>query len=286
MTLSYPKQVNQGDNDYIMFSAHEYRTNRAYDGQSGANKGGALGPKKQGSQTIVLYMPNSTPGVSQSNSWGEMRNDGPLGMMKANMVSDVGNFVSNASGNMKQMQQEGKALIDKQLKNIKSNAGGAAKQGVLHLLGQFAGMTPNQIMAVNKGQIYNPNIELLYESPKLRQFGFNFHLIPKNASETAEINNIIMEFKKWSAPKENGAMFEVPCVWQVTYMSGAGKNLNMNAFKRAALVDIVVQANPSSDMHVSFADGMPITTSIQLMFQETDIITRDDHTSVGTNQGY
>ena len=100
------------------------------------------------------------------------------------------------------------------------------------------------------------------------------------------MNRIIMEFKKWSSPKDNGAMFEVPCVWEVTYMSGGAKNKMMNAFKRSVLHTITVQANTSSDMHVAFADGMPITTTISLQFQEVDIITRQDHASSGTLQGY
>ena len=98
-----------------------------------------------------------------------------------------------------------------------------------------------------------------------------------------------MTFKKMSAPSEqgNGGMFEVPYIWQVQYMSAKGtKNVHMNAFKRAALSNITVQANPSSDMHAAFSDGMPVTTSLGLVFQEVDIITREDHDSAGTLQGY
>ena len=89
-----------------------------------------------------------------------------------------------------------------------------------------------------------------------------------------------MNFKKWSAPLdlENG-MFEIPHVWQVTYMTGKGsENKNMNKFKKAACTNVQVQANSSTDMHVAHDGGVPIITSLSLNFMEVDIITRKDHT--------
>ena len=60
----------------------------------------------------------------------------------------------------------------------------------------------------------------------------------------------------------------------------------MNQFKRCALLGVTVRANPSSNMHQSFTDGMPIVTSMSLAFQEVDIILRDDHETSESNQGY
>ena len=283
MSLRYPMNVNADDNDYILFSAHKYRTNNAYTGQ--ANPGGVSGPKQ--GQSIALYMPNSTPGISNGQNYGEMSNAGPLGMLKADALSAVVGTVNGMSGNMEQMKTDASATIDSLKNKILSQGGAAAKQGVITAIAGAAGTNATQLMALNQGQIYNPNIELLYEGPKLRGFGFNFNFIPKTPAEANMVNRIIMEFKKWSSPKENGSMFEVPCVWEVTYMSGGSKNKMMNAFKRSSLHNITVQANPSSDMHVAFSDGMPITTSISLQFQEVDVITRQDHlTKSGTLQGY
>ena len=72
-------------------------------------------------------------------------------------------------------------------------------------------------------------------------------------------------------------MFEVPKVWQVRYMSGAGENQFMNKFKPAACVSVQVVANQSTDMHVSFENGAPIQTTMSLSFKEIEIITRKDH---------
>jgi hypothetical protein len=120
----------------------------------------------------------------------------------------------------------------------------------------------------------------------MRGFVFNFDMTPKNASEAQMVNRIVLNFKKWAAPLdlENG-MFEVPYVWQIQYKTGSGVNKNMNQFKKAALTSITVAANQQTEMHVAHPGGVPITTSIQLQFQEVDIITRNDHTRAG-GQGY
>ena len=169
--------------------------------------------------------------------------------------------------------------------SIGSRAGGVAKQAALQAMGQeILGGTPNQMLALSRGQVYNPNVELLYQQPQFRQFSFNFDFVPKNERDANAMNQIILNFKKWSAPKdlENG-MFEVPYVWQVKYHTGSGENEFMNKFKPAACMNVSVVANQATDMHVSHVDGAPVQTSLGLFFKETDIILRDDHTS---GQGY
>ena len=80
-------------------------------------------------------------------------------------------------------------------------------------------------------------------------------------------------------------MLEVPKLWSVKYMTEGGENDNMNKFKKCALLGVTVQANPNSNMHQTFSDGMPVVTSMQLSFQEVDIILREDHEE-GGNQGF
>jgi len=141
-------------------------------------------------------------------------------------------------------------------------------------------------MALAQGQVYNPNVELLYQMPGMRSFNFSFNFVPKSAAEAQEVNRIILNFKRWSAPRdlENG-MFEVPHVWQIRYMSGGQPNSNMNKFKKAACVGVTVQANPQTSMHVAHEDGMPVETLMSLNFKEVDIITRKDHDEV-QGQGF
>ena len=281
MSLRYPSELNPSVVDYVVFTPEEYRTNNSYAGQSS----GFAGAPSSG-QSIVLYMPNSTPAVGNENSWGAKGDPGPLGELKRNAL------ISISAGALTAGTEEGGGIsgltenLKKQLEEAKAKGGPAARQAALNAVGGQFGYTGSALLALQRGEIYNPNIELLYQGPALRSFNFDYTFVPKTPSETASINQIIMAFKKASSAQANGGMLKVPNVWRVTYMTRGSQNPYMNAFKKAALLGVTVQHNNGTDMHHSFPDGMPVVTSLQLQFQEVDIILKDDHDASGSLQGY
>ena len=273
--MRYPLELNQIDTDYVVFSHHEYRSNVS--GQSPAAHPGG---------TVVLYMPNTTPTMGQQQNWGEQDFAGPLGALRRDAGAALADSMMTADFSS---ADAAKASAERGVENFKSafnstkqNGGGALRQAGVGLAAGLAGVSdPNQLLALSRGEIYNPNVELLYKGPKIRSFTFNYSFVPKSAGEAAAVNSIIKEFRMWSAPAQNGGMFEVPHVWQVTYMSGFGPNATMNYFKRAALTNVAVQANSGLTMHSSHADGQPITYNMALNFTEVDLVLREDHASGG-----
>ena len=142
-------------------------------------------------------------------------------------------------------------------------------------------------MAMNKGEIYNPNVEMLYKGPQVRGFSFNFQFAPKSRQEAQTVNSIIMEFKKWSLPEATeGGMYKVPHIWNIKYETAGGPNRNKNLFKPCACTAVNVTANNGLDMHMAFDDGMPIITTMSLNFTEVDVITRGDQNEAPNNIGY
>ena len=288
MTLRYPTEVGGAASpDYVQFVPSEYRSNsaRGFQGDAGDGRAGAAGPGSPGAQSVILYMPNSTPGVGNSQQWGEVNFVGPVGAAIRDIQIGAANTTyaeGGISGIVDKFTSEIKGIYD----SHKGNVGGILRQGVLGTIGPMMGANAAQLMALAKGQVYNPNVELLYKMPGMRSFNFNFNFVPKSAAEAQEVNRIIRNFKTWSAPEdlENG-MFRVPHVWEIKYMSGGVENKNMNKFKKAACVGVTVQANPQTTMHVAHEDGMPIETVMSLNFREVDIITRKDHRNV-QGQGY
>ncbi len=278
MTLSYPTGIGGGLSDYVTFTPMRYRTN------SGSGTQGSA-PVDGGAQSVTLYMPNSTPQINNSQSWGKMNvPEGPIGAAVRGAAAAGANQIYDGSGieGIKQKITQKLQSIDQQ------NSGEVFQQAGMNMLGSLTGLQPNQLLAFSRGKVYNPNVELLYDQPSFRPFNFNFDFVPKSASETLAMNNIIRNFKINSAPKDlNNGMFELPYIWQVRYhIGGGGENQFMNKFKPAACVNVGVQANQATDMHVSHAsDGSPIQTSISLEFMEVEIITRKDHETAG-GQGY
>ena len=59
-----------------------------------------------------------------------------------------------------------------------------------------ANVTVNQLLARGNGEIINPNMELLFGGPTLRNFRFNFKLTPRNEKEAEQIKLIIRAFKR------------------------------------------------------------------------------------------
>lgn len=245
-SLSYPKDLRDADLDYVTFAPVEYSPN-ASGGAGGAPKG-----------IIRLYMPESTPAMKYGNTWNSKSFSGPLGDTLRSVIDNnvpVGEAFGRAGG-----------------------VGQAGKQVAAEAASGAMSITANNVLALREGKVYNPNIELLYDSPELREFAFSFNFTPRNSGESGSIRNIIKTFKQYSAPEDvSGGMFKVPHLWNVKYR----KSEMMGKFKAAACVGVTHQANANAAYHNTFDDGMPVQYSLSLQFKEVDIIISQDHAGGG-----
>ena len=264
MSLRYPADRPQGEADFVSFQHMEYSSR----GGSGGGGGGGGG--------IVLYMPAPAPAVSNVNSWtsSDEKFMGPIGQFKRGVADELSGLVNADDFNLERLGNRANNAVER-FKGTK--IGPMARQAGMNLAGDLTNMTAQQIMSVTRGEIYNPNVEMFYNGPKLRDFTFNFKMTPKSSSDAQAIMNIIREFKTWSAPEEQGQKFKIPHVWKVSY-GGAAANY-YNKFKPAALVNVNVQFNPGLDGHMTFIDGCPVVSSLILSFKEVELVTRKDHSS-------
>ena len=283
MTLRYPLDMSQGSSDYIQIDTLEYRTNRRWGAGDFNNGGGGAGARV--GPPIILYMPNSTPPMNNPNTWQGKSFSGPLGDAASGAVKATyalggalqsGGSLGDAMGTVK---DKGMKTITGIVSDLKKNAGPAVGQGITKAVGGMAGISENQMLAMAKGEIFNPNMELLYEGPQLRNFSLSFTFLPKSPAEAAVVNDIIKHFKTNSSPSNDrgGNMFSVPNVFQVTYKKEGQDHPFMNRFKRSALSDMNITYNAGLPFHSSFVDGMPVKTDMTLSFLEVDILTREDH---------
>jgi hypothetical protein len=272
MSLRYPSDAFSGDADYVSFRHMKY-TSR---GSGGGGGGGGY---------ITICMPEQMPPVNNKNNWGELSvfAPGPLGALQRDIAEEVINLtdINLKEGMSREAQNRGIDRIRGKFDAVVDNAGPLARQAALTNAAGAIKRSPSQVLSVTQGQIYNPNIELVYNGPGLRHFGFTFNLVPKSAGDASIISSIIREFKTWSAPKViSGGMYEIPHVWQISYMSGGGQNGFQNKFKPAALTDIIVTDNQGFGFYSAHEGGAPIQTTLQLGFQEVDVITRKDHSGM------
>ena len=269
--FTFPTTLPLGEVDYITFSHRKYQPNQKNMVLGGNLTKSTAEPPASGN-TIALYMPTSTPASNNAQGWSDSgeKFSGPIGSIRKSLGA--------AAMNIDKVSLEG-SPGDIANRIIGETTLGQLGFAFLAEGAKFvSGASVNQIMSISKGQINNPNVEMMYDGPKLRAFSFNFIFIPYNTSDTSSVNNIIKEFKLYSTPNLDGAdkrMLGVPHLWNINYKGKAAPF--MNKFKPCVLTNFVVQENGGDPYHSTFYDGAPTSTSIRLRFEETQIITREDH---------
>ena len=127
------------------------------------------------------------------------------------------------------------------------------------------------------GRVINPQLEMLYTSPVLRKFTFDFRMIPRNAIEAELIRAIIFNLKYFASPtipdNSTGRYFIPPAQFEIEFYDGRN-NLNEFLFKTKKCVLSGINVDYSPNGFATFKDGAPVETRLQLTFQETVIIDR------------
>ncbi len=147
-------------------------------------------------------------------------------------------------------------------------------------LGIFGGnVTANQLFARARGEVINPNMELLFNGPKLRAFKFQFKLTPRNEREARQCKLIIRAFKRNMAPKaEPGRNFflKTPNIFELRYRSGLRNHPFLHKFKQCFLTDVNV--NYTGDgVYATYDDATPVSMILDLSFKELEPIFDSDY---------
>ena len=132
-----------------------------------------------------------------------------------------------------------------------------------------ANVTLDQLLARNSGQVFNPNMELLFNGPSLRNFTFSFKMTPRSADESDEVKSIIRFFKRGMAPKAGatGLFLKTPNVFELRYRQGNGEHEFLHRFKQCFLTNISVNYT-GEGVYSTYNDGTPVSMVMTLMFKE------------------
>jgi len=161
------------------------------------------------------------------------------------------------------------------------------KQLTTAALGTFGGnITMEQLMARENGEIFNPNMELLFNGPTLRGFKFSWKMMPRNQKEAEQCKLIILAFKQNMAPKtkaapgQGGSWFlKTPNVFELRYMTGSSEHPFLHKFKQCFLTDMAVNYTGEAS-HMTYADGTPVSMQMDLSFKELEPIYDVDYEDV------
>lgn len=146
-----------------------------------------------------------------------------------------------------------------------------------------------QLQARQEGNIFNPNMELLFNGPTLRSFRFSFKMTPRSQDESRAVRDIINTFKRSMAPKtvttgtgnSQSLYLKTPDIFEIKYKQGSGDHPFLHTFKQCFLENMSVNYT-GEGTYATYGDGTPISLVMNLSFKELEPIydiDYDDDTS-------
>jgi len=139
-----------------------------------------------------------------------------------------------------------------------------------------------------EGAIANPNLELLFQGPELRQFSFTFFMSARSEKEATVIKNIIRVFKRNMAPQTTttNIFLKSPNIFKVEYKTPpSGLHPSINRIKECALTNLSVDYTPGGT-YSTYNDAKKTMTaySMTMQFQELEPVFASDYDKVNQDE--
>ena len=160
-------------------------------------------------------------------------------------------------------------------KEMIATGGGVFTQAISGMSGFLLGteLDTDTFLARTGGRVLNPNAEMLFQGPVIRDFTFSFIMIARSEREGKEIRNIIRFLKMGMAPKfQNQTFIANPDVFLLDYKNGLGKKNILDTVNRfspggLALTTMNVDYAPNGYWS-AYEDSQPVAIKMDLNFTE------------------
>lgn len=292
----YPNDIGKYDtHDYVLFQFANYqppfKTNRD-EGRRGANPG--LGEYNESIDievadvivkdistnesvevsSIILPMPQDLSNEQKQN-W--------VGKKFTRLGADVIRATGGNFGNLKDTLGDTKGNLGAIVDALKASA-------LNKIPGVGGNLSINDISGSTRGIVLNPNAELLYDSPDLREIGMVFKMVPQSQSEAVEIKKIVDAFRAASLPQygseqtvegQDGKQISgdnwirIPMLCKFTFMKGSDANPWVAQYKPCGIVQVQVNYTPDGT-YAAYEGGSPVATELTIRFVETKLIFRKE----------
>lgn len=300
-SLRWPKDiVLDKTNDYVYFEFGKYPPpfSNDVDALSGLNKKQAKGVlKKRNSSSLIHY--NSSALALEPEGQTVIL---PIPQDLSNEIQQVWQgkqFTATgraataalAAGNT----SYGKEMVNNLAGHAKALQGQLTKMALNSVPGVGGNISVNDVTGVSQGIVINPNAELLYDSPEMREIGMIFKMVPRNSGEADQMLAICKRFREAALPsyggnennefglKERGKgkwhdtfsgmnnFIRVPNLCKFTFMRGGAAHPYLIQFKPCAIANVEVNYTPDGT-YATYSDGKPVAIELRLSFMETKLI--------------
>ena len=265
-----------------------------------ANRAGdsVVGSELMGS--ILLPMPKATDvnGVAWGKSELNISGLAALGAVKA--VDNLGPLVtggktlSGITPDEQEMNRRIKEAIENRTRpegakgngiNVAgSSAAEASSAMITTMMAKTAGfafgteLDTDTVLARTGGKVLNPNAEMLFQGPSIRDFAFSFIMVARSKQEGQEIRKIIRFLKLGMAPKFRSTTYLTnPDIFTLAYRKGSTTLNTVNRFNPGGLALTTMNVDYAPDSYWSaYTDSQPVVLKMDLNFTELRPIYQSD----------
>ena len=263
----YPLDIGQLTMDVMKFDMYKYVPSGFNQQGFGFNTSARQGADRSSIGSVVLPIPG---GIADQNKcdWGSSSATA-LDIAKANFAQSA---IFEGLG-------EGVKTGINDIKKLFENKGDSTTAIGMAIAAQVSGV--DGLLQRTTGNVFNPNMELLFKGPALRPFSFKFKLTPRSADESKEVIKIIRFFKQGMAPirSQSNLFLKSPHTFRIAYLHrGADGQLHrgLNMFKEVALQGFGVNYTPNGN-YATYSDGIPVAYEISMTFTELEPVFNDDY---------
>jgi hypothetical protein len=240
---------------------------------------------------IALYMPDTvlyqySQGYADANIGGELAGKVAGGIDAA--LEQYKEAAKNESKVVALMKGVGSGLasvgaaVGQKGGEAVASALGSKNTGKLALLGAT-------------GAVPNPMLEMIYSGPNFRTFQFTFDFYPRSEKEALEVQRIIERLRYHQAPSKPeietgkikvGGFLVPPSEFDIKFYYGGRENPNIPPIASNCILKTIdvnyapegfqTYEVPGENFPTYGRTGMPVHINVQLQFQETKYLTKDD----------
>ena len=172
-----------------------------------------------------------------------------------------------------QIRRSGKAgQSDGLAGNFLSGGQAITAQSISKLTGLLgANFDTDTFLARTGGRVLNPNAEMLFQGPVIRDFSFEFQMIARSRKEGEEIRKIIRFLKLGMAPKfQNIAFLANPDVFKLEYRNDTNGTLKtVNRFNPGGLALTALKTDYAPNGYwAAYTDSQPVALKLAMSFTE------------------
>jgi len=272
--------------DYMQVTAYKHEANTFATNSIGS--GFADADERIGVSLGKVFLPMQPEGLADGNAvdW----NQGTAGALEvaafkaaqagvSAAAKEEGNIISNvAKATMETGIAEGQSLLQNS---------GISNNDVASFFASRA-VGNNSLFTRATGKVLNPNLELLFNGPRLRQFNYNFRFTPREEREAREIRRIIKFFKKNMAPQRvpSKLFLKTPNVFKLKYIfKGGRQHPFLNKIKMCALQSFNVTYAPDGS-YMTYDDGSMTAYNVSMSFGELNPIYENDYDDDSNDMGF